>query len=85
MIDARCLEEQTARAGTRPKREDVCSGNSKRLAVIISVDVGQIEESTLLTIIEAIYFILTMRSKASMSGLFRGTLKSWASDNKRVP
>lgn len=57
VTDARCLEEQTARAGIGAKREDVCSGNTERLAVSISVDVGEVEESTLLIIIEALYFI----------------------------
>ena len=53
VIDTRCLEEQTTRAGIGAKRENVCSGNTERLAVSISVDVGQVKESTLLITIEA--------------------------------
>ncbi len=57
VINARGLKEQTARAGLRAKREDVGPSNSKRSTVSISVDVGQVKESTLLVLIGALYLL----------------------------
>ena len=55
VINTRGLEEQTAGAGLRVKKEDVGLSNSERSTVSIPVDVSQVKESTLLVLIKALY------------------------------
>ena len=57
VINERGFEEQTAGAGIGAERKDVRPGNTERSTVSISIDVGQVEERTLLVHIEALNLV----------------------------
>jgi hypothetical protein len=57
VVDSRGIEEQTNGTGVGTERKRVGLGDAERLAVSIPVNVGQVEESASVIVIEAFHLL----------------------------